>query len=404
MMSIVRTALAVVLSVLMSAAFAGDDVKLPPGAKMPAQPREWIAPTVDMTPPPAPARFGEKWTRDRQLPAALAGHSAVAVGSRIFVLGGVSGKEHLGMRDVYTCTASKSGLGSWSKTTPLPVPAAFSAVVVAGKRLYLIGGASREGMHHLYKSVWSAEVKGGSLGKWREEAGLPEAIMYQAAAFLDGYIYVLGGFNGQEYGRKTLYSKVNTDGTLGEWKTATAVYPHPIGRTTMLPAGSCLVVCGGVNWDSQGEHISSLMMRGKRTAEGDITEWVSDDGIKMSSRSMTYSISEHAGTTDGNFLYAAGGRDPGTLGVATVQAAWISPDGRITRWQYGPDMPAWGMKGPVQPVRLYQSAAVIADNRLFVLGGFLSIREVSKLTWSINLKPYQEPEWVKGWRERQGKK
>jgi len=118
---------------------------------------------------------------------------------------------------------------------------------------------------------------------------------------------------------------------------------------------------------------------------------------------MTYSISEHAGASDGNFLYAAGGRDPGTLGVATVQAAWISPDGKITRWQYGPDMPTWGMKGTVQPVRLYQSAAVIAANRLFVLGGFQSIREVTKLTWSIELKPYQEPEWVKQARAKQGK-
>ena len=245
----VKLMLAVVLSALVSPALAGEAAKLPP------QPREWLAPSVDMTPPSAPARFGDKWLKDRQLPVALAGHCAVAVGSNIFVLGGVSGREHLGTRNVYSSVAGKNGLGSWKKTSPLPAPAAFGTAVVAGKRVYFFGGASREGMHHLYKSVWSAEVKGGSLGKWREERELPAAIMYHAAATVEGFIYVLGGFNGQEYGTQTQYTKVNPDGSLGEWKMATAKYPHPVGRTMLAPLGSDLVVCGGVNWDSQGEHI-----------------------------------------------------------------------------------------------------------------------------------------------------
>ena len=392
-----RFLVVMILSVVVSTLFAGEEIK------MPSQPQGWVGTEVDMTPPSAPARFAEKWTRDRQLPVGLAGHCAAAIGSNVFVMGGVSGREHLGMRDVYSASAGKSGLGAWKKTSPLPTPAAFGACVVVGKRIYFIGGASREGMHHLYKAVWSAEVKGSSLGKWREETALPAAIMYHTAATMDGIIYVLGGFDGQVYGANTVYSKVNSDGTLGDWKTATAVYPHPIGRTMMAPVGSSLVVCGGVNWDSQGEHISSLMMRGTRTADGDITAWVNDDGIKMASRTMTYSIAEHAGAYDANFLYAAGGRDPGTLGVATVQAAWIKPDGHVTRWQFGPDLPAWGVKGPAQVAKLYQSAAVITGNRLYVLGGFQSIREVTKNTWSIDLKPYQEPDWVKQARAKQSK-
>ena len=87
-----------------------------------------------------------------------------------------------------------------------------------------------------------------------------------------------------------------------------------------------------------------------------------------------------------------------------MQAAWITPAGKMTRWQFGPDLPAWGMKGAPQTAKLYQSATVIAGNRLYVLGGFQSIREVTKDTWSIDLKPYQEPEWVKAAREKAGKK
>ena len=124
----------------------------------------------------------------------------------------------------------------------------------------------------------------------------------------------------------------------------------------------------------------------------------------MASRSMAFSISEHAGAFDGNFIYSAGGRDPAALGVGTVQAAWISPAGKLTRWQFGPELPAWGMKGAPQSARLYQSAAVIAGDRLYVIGGFLSIREPTKNTWGIDLKPYKEPDWVKEYKARREKK
>jgi len=396
--------LIVLMGLSLTAVNAGAESGLPAGTKLPPQPREVMAPATEIVVATAPARFGGDWTRGKDLPVALAGHSVLASGSSVILMGGVGGREHYGLRDVYVATAGKSGLGSWTKTSPLPAPAAFGAAVVSGKRVYYIGGASREGIDHIYRTVWSAEVRDGKPGKWREETPLPGVVMHHAAAVFGGCIYVLGGFDGQSYSGKVLYTRVNADGTLADWKETTAKYPYPVGRTILLPVRSGLVVCGGLNSDSQGEHISAMILRAKCGPDGDIREWVSDNGIKMASRSMNYSVCEHAGTYDDNFIYSAGGRDVGSLGVPTVQASWIDPEGRITAWQTGPDMPAWDLKGPRQGVKLYYSAAVVANDRFYVLGGFQSIREATKMTWSMGLKPYQEPEWVKKAREKAEKK
>ncbi len=374
---------------------AAEEPKLPPGTKLPPQPREWGAPATDMTPPPADALFTGEWKKDRSLPLPLAGHSVVTSGDRIFVLGGVSGREHLGRREVYVAQASRGVLGSWTKTKPLPLPVAFGAAVSAAGRVYVIAGANREGMHNLSGFVYSAPVTGAGLGAWREEAKLPSPLMYHAATTVDGILYVLGGFDGQAYSDKLLYARLGKDGKVGEWKEATARYPQPIGRTVMVPVGNDVMVIGGLFWDSQGEHINSIIMRGKRQPDGDVKEWAGEGGLKIASRSMTYSLAEHGGAASGRFVYVAGGRDPAALGVATVQAAWIDEDGKLTRWQFGKEMPAWGIKGPRQPVRLYQTAAAVAGGRLYVIGGFLSIREPTTHTWSIGLKSYRDPDWVK---------
>jgi hypothetical protein len=377
---------------------AGEEpVKLPPGVKLPPQPHEWIAPSFDMTPPSAEARWEGTWKRGRALPLPLAAHCAVADGQFIYVMGGVSGRDHLGQRDVWMSRSGEDGgLGKWKKARALPVPTAFGGAVLAGGRVYILGGSSREVLQNLYDKVCSAPLKGGSLGAWREERAMPSKLLYHAVAACGGFVYVLGGFNGNEYSRDLLYAKLNPDGSLGEWAKAKGRYPHPIGKTFMTVVGGDLVVAGGMWNDSQGEHVTSLIMRGKCAPDGDVTEWVSEDGIKVAARPLKFSLAEQAGASDANFAYMFGGRDSFSPGLATTQASWINPvKGHLTRWQFGPELPLFGVRGAPQGARLYQTAAVIAGDYVYVLGGFLYIREPTAEVLVQRLKPYQEPSWLK---------
>ncbi len=387
-----------VLSLLLSSVACAGDVKLPPGTKLPPQPREWIAPAVDLTPPSAPARWTGGWTRGRPLPVPLAGHKVLAVGDRLYVIGGATGRDALGMRDTWSAAVGKDGsLGAWKRLVPLPSPAAFGAAVFARGRIYWLGGSSREGMQLLYDKVWSAGVKpGGGLTDWREERALPDKLQHHAATVLGDVLYVVGGFNGSEYTDLVRYAAVNTDGSLGSWKEATGRYAHRVGRTSLQAVGGALFVTGGLWSDSQGEHITSLVRKGVPGPDGDVKTWEDMGGLKIASRSLRFSLAEEAGASDGEFVYAFGGRDPDALGVPTVQASWFNPrKGVLTRWQNGPDLPLYGVKGAPQSARVYNSAAVVTADHAYVLGGYLYVRELTPEVWVMRLAPYREPSWLK---------
>jgi hypothetical protein len=400
-----RTAFLGLLILLPFAAVAAGDeeVKLPPGTKLPPMPHEWMAPSVDMTPPSAVARWGGDWKRGRPLPLPLAAHGAVFQSPYLYIVGGVTGRDGLGQRDVWMSRIAKGGeLGTWKKTKPMAVPVAFAGVVPAAGRIYVLGGASRDGLQLIYDTVYSAPMKkDGGLGAWREERRLPVKMMYHAAVAHDGFLYVLGGFDGQEYRQTLYYSKLEPGGGLGEWSAAKVFYPHRVGRTYMTVSGGDLIVVGGMWSDSQGEHVSSLVMRGKRTPEGDVVSWGDDDRIKVAARPLRFSLADEAGANDGDFIYAFGGRDPGSPGIPTTQACWVNPvKDKLTRWQFGPDLPLFGAKGAPQKARVFQSAAVIADDHALVLGGFLFIREVTPEVWVMPLKKYEEPDWLKAAKKR----
>jgi len=390
--------LTAMLGASLASADGDEEFKLPPGTKLPPQPREWLAPPVDLTPPPAAPRWGGEWKRGRSLPLPLAAHGSAYQEPYLYLIGGVTGRDGLGQRDVWMTKVGKEGdLGKWEKTKPLPVPLAFAGIVQTDGRVYVLGGASRDGLQNIYDTVYSAPLKkNGGLGAWREERRLPVKIMYPAAAASNGFIYILGGFDGQEYRQTLYYSKLTPGGGLGEWTAAKVFYPHRIGRTFMAVSGGDLIVVGGMWSDSQGEHVSSLMMRGQRTPEGDVTAWVDDDHIKVAARPLRFSLADEAGAQDENFIYVFGGRGADAPGLPSTQSCWIDPiKGKLTRWQFGPELPLFGVKGAPQTARVYQSRAVIARDHVFLLGGFLYIRESTPEVWVMPLKKYEEPAWLK---------
>ena len=303
----------------------------------------------------------------------------------------------MGCQNIAKTGADSSGrLGKWRKAESFPKPVSFMDVVTKGDRVYVIGGSSRGGMTHIYPEVFSAQMgKGGRLGKWREERQLPVGLIYHSAAVLRGYVYVLGGFDGQVYRDRTLFAKINGDGSLSEWKETTARYRHPVGKTCLVPVRDGIVAISGMWSDPQGEHVSSIVKRGTPDEDGDIKEWEDEGTLKMAARPLRFGLAEHVSAVDANFIYVVGGRDPDSLGLATTQASWIDPKGRLTAWQWGPELPLFDVKGRPTSARVYRTAAVVLGDYFYVLGGFMYVREPSSDVWVQKLKSYEEPNWVK---------
>jgi uncharacterized repeat protein (TIGR01451 family) len=128
----------------------------------------------------------DTWSRKKDMPFSRHGLAAVALGGKVYVLGGSSGSAALGGLEVYDPATD-----SWSPRAPLPTPRVFLGAAVLDGRVYAIGGSPdccAQGATDI------VEIYDPATNTWRPGRPLPRALQVSAAASVNGRIYVAGGF------------------------------------------------------------------------------------------------------------------------------------------------------------------------------------------------------------------
>lgn len=128
---------------------------------------------------------------------------------------------------------------NWKTIRPLPAPRSGMAAQAVGTNVYVISGETAEG---LTKEVLAYGVQSGI---WTEVAAKPTAVTDASAASLFGEIFVPGGrlADGQPTNVLEIYSPTNN-----AWRVAQSL-PHPIAGGLALTDGSFLYLLGG--WDGE---------------------------------------------------------------------------------------------------------------------------------------------------------
>ncbi len=166
------------------------------------------------------------WLKAPQLPAPRSADAVVVAAGAIHVLGGP------GNRTVESFNGSR-----WSRETTLPGPALNAPAAVAiGSRIYLIGGFA--GVTDLPTA--RVEVFDTRSKRWSAAAPLPSARGGHAAVVLDGKIHVLGGGNQLS----TLADHSVYDPATNRWARA-APLPRPEGSVAAVALGGRIVAIGG---------------------------------------------------------------------------------------------------------------------------------------------------------------
>jgi DNA-binding CsgD family transcriptional regulator len=131
------------------------------------------------------------------------------------------------------------GESGWFESRPLPEPRANMAVAAVGLAVYQIGGETASG------TVDTVSAFDTTAHVWREAAAKPTAVSDVTAAVLFGEIYVPGGrlADGRPTDIVEAYSPTN-DG----WRTVAAL-PQPVSGGLALSDGSFLYLLGG--WDGE---------------------------------------------------------------------------------------------------------------------------------------------------------
>jgi len=282
--------------------------------------------------------FPDSWTQTRSIyhTAGLQEPAAVAVGSRIYVLGGRQSSWGT-FNSVYCAEPDAAGdISDWMSVSPMPTGLTLHAAVAVEDVVFVIGGYSRQ-RKGFVDTVWAADVSGDDCPslQWRPqpEESLPRDLAAHSAAAvrLDNgstFIYVVGGYDGHAY-KQVYRAEVDAAGRLTPWVALGAVGPAPSGffRHASVISGRYLYVIGGT---TTGYDRLNAVYRARIRDDGGLDAWSNLDGFPVP-------VFNHAATVSasGRIYVLGGDADSGILGkgyyapLLTFEKS-ASPTGSVT--------------------------------------------------------------------------
>ena len=157
---------------------------------------------------------GKRWSIAAQLPdTGLNAPAAVALGGRIYLIGGFEGTTNLPTDAVHVYDPRT---GVWSSAAPLPSPRGGHAAVVLGGKIHVLGGGNDQ------TTLADHSVYDPATDTWSEAAPLPRTEGSPAAVVFGGKLYAIGGRSGfSDFGNVDVY-----DPATNEWHAGPGIPPR----------------------------------------------------------------------------------------------------------------------------------------------------------------------------------
>jgi RHS repeat-associated protein len=318
------------------------------------------------------------------MPTARHGLGVVAVGDKIYAIGGQSGSTYYATVEEYNPATNQ-----WTTKTSMPTARSYFGSVVYDGKIYCIGG---------YTGSYSnkVEVYDPAGNSWQTLSNMPTARREAGVAELDGKIYAFGGYNGsylataQEYDvqSNTWSTKGNltvarsgvvafsTDGEIYLEGGKNASYPNLAdyeetynavnGTATQIGYSAVRAVGAGnlfirhqINLPSGDIYISRKVYTGGGKTFGAYTGAIIYNNIYMLDfrelivlGSMSATRSNLGAAKINEKIYFIGGESDGSTGLNTVE-----------EYDFG------AANLTTLPVALKDFAATEANGRLYIFGG-----------------------------------
>lgn len=190
----------------------------------------------------------------------------------------------------------------------------------------------------------------GSVSSWTPGSSLPIGETYSGHAVYNDYAYIVGGMNSSfSNSQETYYAHLNSDGSMGNWQTATHNLPNGVQGDGAVANNGYLYVIGGYT-----NTYSDLVYYAPLAADGSVGNWTQ-------ALSLPHGIMDAAVTVNNNYVYVLGGSD-GFSDQEKVYYAPLNADGSVGNWVTSGDLPL-GVRAP---------AAVVHNNYLYLSGGVSS--------------------------------
>ena len=210
----------------------------------------------------------------------------------VYEIGGFNGSAAVATVD-YAPILSSGTLGSWTATTSLPVSTAGATSVVYGGFVYEIGGYN--GSVNVTTVDYAPILSSGVLGSWNATTSLSVAIKVTTSVVYDGYVYEIGGWNGNAYVATVYYSSPLSSSNPGYFTVSSNINGGFSDIFSIDPYGNAIfsgtVTTGGTPADVAEEVIGGTSTGGTSTSGASPGDIVSASSINPASSSINNFVS-----------------------------------------------------------------------------------------------------------------
>ena len=260
------------------------------------------------------------WSMTTSFATARYSHAAVVYGGYLYVMGGSDNSTYL-LYDVQYAKINNGGPGttsSWATTANFSTARDEHTAVAYDGYMYITGGAS-SGSSYLNDVQYAPINPDGTVGTWTATSSFTTARSSHTAVAYNGYLYVIGGYDGNTFINDVQYAPINPDGSIGTWSTTTSFPNARYGHASVAYNGY-LYVIGGLG----GSFYQNDVQYAPINPDGTVGTWTATSSFTTGRESLALSIQK-------DFLYISGGLDSaGSLN--DVQYAPINPDGTVGTW------------------------------------------------------------------------
>ena len=233
------------------------------------------------------------WERLPDMPEVRSEMESVAVGEKIYVVGGLNNREQA----TDTVFIFDTMDNSWTSGTSMPISLHHAGAAYHDGNLYVVGG---------YLDGWiptdSLLIYDLENDSWSEVASMPTSRGALTTQFIDGKLYAIGGFNGSVLAENEVYDPIKDS-----WESKSQM-PTPREHLTSAVVDDILHVIGGRTGQNNLHAAETYDYKSDRwetieplpTARSGLTASVLGDAI------FVFGGEGHLGTFEENEVYIPG--------------------------------------------------------------------------------------------------
>jgi hypothetical protein len=286
------------------------------------------------------------WTATTSFTTSRDGNVAVAYNGYLYVLGG-QGAGSTYLNDVQYAPINANGtIGSWTATTSFTTPRSFLAAVAYNGYMYIMGGNNGSNLNDVQYAPINNDDS-GSAGTWTATTSFSNVRSFLSTIAYNGYLYVMGGWNGTTHFNDVQYAPINANGTIGTW-AATASFTNVRRTFGAVAYNGYLYIMGGYNGTTHFNDVQYAPIN----ANGTIGTWAATASFTTARRGPS-------AVAYNGYMYILGGYN-GTSYFNDVQYAPINANGTIGSWTTTTGL----------PFARYLFGAVAYNGHMYVMGGY----------------------------------